>query len=155
MEDPVDDHCLNMEGVGVPPPSQMMKDVLNSKVLKRHPRPIAGNNVELKSLDVKIFIEGIEVTLITLTPTDQEPLLVASICIPPNNKYFKNIGPALYNIFNINNIAILAGDFNAKQPREVALSATPEVTDFTTTSLIIISTSSHPSSQLDMVMLHL
>ncbi|GFR11440.1 hypothetical protein TNCT_194052 [Trichonephila clavata] len=58
MEDPVDDHCLNMEGVGVPPPSQMMKDVLNSKVLKRHPRPIAGNNVELKSLDVKIFIEG-------------------------------------------------------------------------------------------------
>ncbi|GFX73363.1 probable RNA-directed DNA polymerase from transposon X-element [Trichonephila clavipes] len=57
---------------------------------------------------------GVEVTLIMLTPTDHEPILIGSTYIPPRNEYFSNLGVALDPIFNINNITILASDFNAK-----------------------------------------
>ncbi|GFY77781.1 putative RNA-directed DNA polymerase from transposon X-element [Trichonephila inaurata madagascariensis] len=48
-----------------------------------------------------------------LTPIDHAPILIGSTYIPPNNDYFKNLG-ALDSIFNLNDITILVGDFNAK-----------------------------------------
>ncbi|GFT46880.1 probable RNA-directed DNA polymerase from transposon X-element [Trichonephila clavipes] len=57
---------------------------------------------------------GVEATLIMLTPTDHEPILIGSTYIPLRNEYFSNLGVALDPIFNINNITILVGDFNAK-----------------------------------------
>ncbi|GFT22073.1 putative RNA-directed DNA polymerase from transposon BS [Trichonephila clavipes] len=56
---------------------------------------------------------GVEATLIMLTPTDHEPILIGSTYIPPINEYFRNLG-ALETIFNFNNMTILVGDFNAK-----------------------------------------
>ncbi|GFV80042.1 probable RNA-directed DNA polymerase from transposon X-element [Trichonephila clavipes] len=49
-----------------------------------------------------------------LTPKDHEPILIGSTYIPPINDYFRNLGAALDTIFNITNMTILVGDFNAK-----------------------------------------
>ncbi|GFX34055.1 probable RNA-directed DNA polymerase from transposon X-element [Trichonephila clavipes] len=57
---------------------------------------------------------GVEATLIMLTPKDHEPILIGSTYIPPINDYFRNLGAALDTIFNITNMTILVGDFNAK-----------------------------------------
>ncbi|GFU38171.1 uncharacterized protein TNCV_4328631 [Trichonephila clavipes] len=47
-------------------------------------------------------------------PIDHEPILIGSTYIPPAYQNFRNLGVALDPIFNINNITILVGDFNAK-----------------------------------------
>ncbi|GFT01091.1 probable RNA-directed DNA polymerase from transposon X-element [Trichonephila clavipes] len=57
---------------------------------------------------------GVEATLLMLTPKDHEPILIGSTYIPPINDYFRNLGAALDTIFNITNMTILVGDFNAK-----------------------------------------
>ncbi|GFY58322.1 RNA-directed DNA polymerase from mobile element jockey [Trichonephila inaurata madagascariensis] len=49
-----------------------------------------------------------------LTPIDHDPILIGSTYIPPINDYFKNLGATLDTIFNLNDITILVGDFNAK-----------------------------------------
>ncbi|GFX26997.1 uncharacterized protein TNCV_802971 [Trichonephila clavipes] len=73
--------------------------------------------------------KGVEATLVALTPSDQEPFLVASIYAPPNPNY-RNLGADLEGIFKIFRSAFLAGDFNAKHtswgcnysdPRDYAL----------------------------------
>ncbi|GFV61887.1 uncharacterized protein TNCV_4106911 [Trichonephila clavipes] len=73
--------------------------------------------------------KGVEATLVALTPTDQEPFLVASIYAPPNPNY-RNLGADLDALFQIFNTAIVAGDYNAKHtswgcassdPRDYAL----------------------------------
>ncbi|GFT18650.1 putative RNA-directed DNA polymerase from transposon BS [Trichonephila clavipes] len=56
---------------------------------------------------------GVEATLVALTPSDQEPFLVASIYAPPGPNY-RNLGADLDGIFNIFKSAFLAGDYNAK-----------------------------------------
>ncbi|GFT46362.1 RNA-directed DNA polymerase from mobile element jockey [Trichonephila clavipes] len=56
---------------------------------------------------------GVEATLVALTPSDQEPFLVASIYAPPNPNY-RNLGADLNGSFKIFKSAFLAGDFNAK-----------------------------------------
>ncbi|GFX35454.1 RNA-directed DNA polymerase from mobile element jockey [Trichonephila clavipes] len=56
---------------------------------------------------------GVEATLVALTPSDQEPFLVASIYAPPNPNY-RNLGADLDGIFKIFKSAFLAGDYNAK-----------------------------------------
>ncbi|GFS73354.1 probable RNA-directed DNA polymerase from transposon X-element [Trichonephila clavipes] len=58
-------------------------------------------------------LTGVEATLVALTPSDQEPFLVASIYAPPNPNY-RNLGADLDGIFKIFKSAFLAGDFNAK-----------------------------------------
>ncbi|GFW42293.1 RNA-directed DNA polymerase from mobile element jockey [Trichonephila clavipes] len=57
---------------------------------------------------------GVEATLLMLTPKDHEPIFIGSTYIPPINDYFRNLGAALDTIFNITNMTILVGDFNAK-----------------------------------------
>ncbi|GFW81514.1 PRE_C2HC domain-containing protein [Trichonephila clavipes] len=57
--------------------------------------------------------KGVEATLVALTPSDQEPFLVASIYAPPGPNY-RNLGADLDGIFNIFKSAFLAGDYNAK-----------------------------------------
>ncbi|GFV58248.1 probable RNA-directed DNA polymerase from transposon X-element [Trichonephila clavipes] len=57
---------------------------------------------------------GVEATLLMLTPKDHEPILIGSTYIPPINDYFRNLGAALDTIFNITNMTICVGDFNAK-----------------------------------------
>ncbi|GFV63686.1 hypothetical protein TNCV_1962321 [Trichonephila clavipes] len=57
--------------------------------------------------------KGVEATLVALTPSDQEPFLVASIYAQPNPMY-RNLGADLDAIFKIFKTAFLAGDFNAK-----------------------------------------
>ncbi|GFX36543.1 RNA-directed DNA polymerase from mobile element jockey [Trichonephila clavipes] len=59
------------------------------------------------------LLTGVEATLVALTPSDQEPFLVASIYAPPNPNY-RNLGADLDGIFKIFKSAFLAGDFNAK-----------------------------------------
>ncbi|GFY43299.1 hypothetical protein TNIN_455321 [Trichonephila inaurata madagascariensis] len=49
-----------------------------------------------------------------LTPINHEPILIGSTYIPPINDYFRNLGAALDTIFNLSNMTILVGDFNAK-----------------------------------------
>ncbi|GFS61140.1 uncharacterized protein TNCV_4956341 [Trichonephila clavipes] len=49
-----------------------------------------------------------------LTPIDQEHILIGSTYIPPINNYFRNLGAPLDTIFNLDNMTILVGDFNAK-----------------------------------------
>ncbi|GFV37737.1 hypothetical protein TNCV_1001751 [Trichonephila clavipes] len=56
---------------------------------------------------------GVEATLVALTPSDQEPFLVASIYAPSGPNY-RNLGADLDSIFKIFKSAFLAGDFNAK-----------------------------------------
>ncbi|GFT14595.1 uncharacterized protein TNCV_632131 [Trichonephila clavipes] len=56
---------------------------------------------------------GVEATLVALTPSDQEPFLVASIYALPGPNY-RNLGADLDGIFNIFKSAFLAGDYNAK-----------------------------------------
>ncbi|GFU20546.1 probable RNA-directed DNA polymerase from transposon X-element [Trichonephila clavipes] len=56
---------------------------------------------------------SVEATLVALTPSDQEPFLVASIYAPPGPNY-RNLGADLDGIFNIFKSAFLAGDYNAK-----------------------------------------
>ncbi|GFW19847.1 RNA-directed DNA polymerase from mobile element jockey [Trichonephila clavipes] len=58
-------------------------------------------------------LTGVEATLVALTPSDQEPFLVASIYAPPNPNY-RNLGADLDGIFKIFKSAFLAGDYNAK-----------------------------------------
>ncbi|GFT61932.1 putative RNA-directed DNA polymerase from transposon BS [Trichonephila clavipes] len=58
-------------------------------------------------------LTGVEATLVALTPSDQEPFLVASIYAPPGPNY-RNLGADLDGIFNIFKSAFLAGDYNAK-----------------------------------------
>ncbi|GFV60944.1 RNA-directed DNA polymerase from mobile element jockey [Trichonephila clavipes] len=58
-------------------------------------------------------LTGVEATLVALTPSDQEPFLVASIYAPPNPNY-RNLGANLDGIFKIFKSAFLAGDYNAK-----------------------------------------
>ncbi|GFW02622.1 probable RNA-directed DNA polymerase from transposon X-element [Trichonephila clavipes] len=57
---------------------------------------------------------GVEATLVALTPSDQEPFLVAFIYAPPNPNY-RNLRADLDGIFKIFKSAFLACDFNAKQ----------------------------------------
>ncbi|GFW51197.1 probable RNA-directed DNA polymerase from transposon X-element [Trichonephila clavipes] len=56
---------------------------------------------------------SVEATLIMLTPTDHEQILIGSTYIPPVNEYFRNLDAALDTIFNFHNVTILVGDFNA------------------------------------------
>ncbi|GFS32959.1 hypothetical protein TNIN_161891 [Trichonephila inaurata madagascariensis] len=60
------------------------------------------------------LLTGVEATLIMLTLVDHEPILIRSIYIPSINEYFRNLGATLDTIFNLNNMTILVGDFNAK-----------------------------------------
>ncbi|GFV05489.1 hypothetical protein TNCV_227001 [Trichonephila clavipes] len=60
------------------------------------------------------LLTGVEASLVMLTPIDHEPILIGSTYIPPINNYFRNLGAALDTIFNLNNMTILVGDFNAK-----------------------------------------
>ncbi|GFU24886.1 probable RNA-directed DNA polymerase from transposon X-element [Trichonephila clavipes] len=57
---------------------------------------------------------GVEATLLMQTPKDHEPILIGSTYVPPINDYFRNLGAALDTIFNITNMTILVGGFNAK-----------------------------------------
>ncbi|GFY77105.1 putative RNA-directed DNA polymerase from transposon X-element [Trichonephila inaurata madagascariensis] len=59
------------------------------------------------------LLTGVEATLVALTPSDQEPILVASIYIPPNPTY-RNLGADLDALFKIFKAAFIAGDYNAK-----------------------------------------
>ncbi|GFV08497.1 hypothetical protein TNCV_2937131 [Trichonephila clavipes] len=102
-------------------------------MLKRTPsirrRLLKASEAEQLSLeDTLQTLEGVEGTLITITPIDYDPILVGSIYIPPINNYFRKPGAALDTIFNLNNKTILVGDFNAKHTRGVATVATPETT---------------------------
>ncbi|GFW25940.1 probable RNA-directed DNA polymerase from transposon X-element [Trichonephila clavipes] len=58
-------------------------------------------------------LTGVEATLVALTPSDQEPFLVASIYAPPGPNY-RNLVADLDGIFNIFKSVFLAGDYNAK-----------------------------------------
>ncbi|GFV44485.1 hypothetical protein TNCV_4737391 [Trichonephila clavipes] len=60
-----------------------------------------------------LTLYSVEATLVALTPSDQEPFLVASIYAPPGPNY-RNLGADLDGIFNIFKSAFLAGDYNAK-----------------------------------------
>ncbi|GFW72667.1 probable RNA-directed DNA polymerase from transposon X-element [Trichonephila clavipes] len=60
------------------------------------------------------LLTGVEATLVALTPSDQEPFLVASIYAPPNPTY-RNLGADFNAIFKIFKSAFSAGDFNAKR----------------------------------------
>ncbi|GFT01570.1 probable RNA-directed DNA polymerase from transposon X-element [Trichonephila clavipes] len=62
---------------------------------------------------LQCLLKGVEATLVALTPSDQEPFLVASIYAPPGPNY-RNLGADLDGIFNIFKSAFLAGDYNAK-----------------------------------------
>ncbi|GFX76084.1 probable RNA-directed DNA polymerase from transposon X-element [Trichonephila clavipes] len=62
---------------------------------------------------LQCLLKGVEATLVALTPSDQEPFLVASIYAPPNPNY-RNLGADLDGIFKIFKSAFLAGDYNAK-----------------------------------------
>ncbi|GFT51103.1 putative RNA-directed DNA polymerase from transposon BS [Trichonephila clavipes] len=70
-------------------------------------------------------LTGVEATLVVLTPSDQEPFLVASIYAPPGPNY-RNLGADLDGIFNIFKSAFLAGDYNAKHTSWGCNTATPE-----------------------------
>ncbi|GFU84409.1 putative RNA-directed DNA polymerase from transposon X-element [Trichonephila clavipes] len=59
------------------------------------------------------LLTGVEATLVALTPSDQEPFLVASIYAPPNPTY-RNLGADFDAIFKNFQTAFLAGDYNAK-----------------------------------------
>ncbi|GFT07548.1 uncharacterized protein TNCV_4045161 [Trichonephila clavipes] len=78
-------------------------------------------------------LTGVEATLVALTPSDQEPFLVAYIYAPPGPNY-RNLGADLDGIFNIFKSAFLAGDYNAKHtswgcnysdPRELPILLSP------------------------------
>ncbi|GFY29928.1 probable RNA-directed DNA polymerase from transposon X-element [Trichonephila clavipes] len=88
---------------------------------RTYPAPGRGGTVILIKNSISHYhvptpplLRGVEVTLITITPIDHEPILIGSIYIPSNNSYFRNLGATLDAIFNINNKTVLVGDFNAK-----------------------------------------
>ncbi|GFW49344.1 hypothetical protein TNCV_3058531 [Trichonephila clavipes] len=113
-------------------PSTQGKATSWESMLKR--TPITPSEEIVKKLEAELLsledtlqtLEGVEGTLITITPIDYDPILVGSIYIPPINNYFRNLGAALDTIFNFNNKTILVGDFNAKHTSWVATVATPE-----------------------------
>ncbi|GFT35244.1 probable RNA-directed DNA polymerase from transposon X-element [Trichonephila clavipes] len=70
------------------------------------------------------LLTGVEATLVALTPTDQEPFLVASIYAPPNPNY-RNLSADLDVLFKIFNTAIAAGDYNAKHNSWGCVSSDP------------------------------
>ncbi|GFT66249.1 probable RNA-directed DNA polymerase from transposon X-element [Trichonephila clavipes] len=70
------------------------------------------------------LLTGVEATLVALTPTDQEPFLVASIYAPPNLNY-RNLSADLDALFKIFNTAIVAGDYNAKHTSWGCVSSDP------------------------------
>ncbi|GFX01354.1 uncharacterized protein TNCV_4735951 [Trichonephila clavipes] len=74
---------------------------------------------------LQCLLKGVEATLVALTPSDQEPFLVASIYAPPGPNY-RNLGADLDGIFNIFKSAFLAGDYNAKHTPGAVITATPE-----------------------------
>ncbi|GFV58140.1 probable RNA-directed DNA polymerase from transposon X-element [Trichonephila clavipes] len=88
---------------------------------RTHPAPGRGGTAILIKNCISHYqvptppqVTGVEATLIMLTPIDHEPILIGSTYIPPAYQNFRNLGVALDPIFNINNITILVGDFNAK-----------------------------------------
>ncbi|GFS58114.1 uncharacterized protein TNIN_430391 [Trichonephila inaurata madagascariensis] len=88
---------------------------------RQDPSPARWNVVKFKKLyfplpfsPIPPLLTGVEATLIMLTPIDHDPILIGSTYIPPINDYFKNLGAALDTIFNLNNMTILVGGFNAK-----------------------------------------
>ncbi|GFY34143.1 probable RNA-directed DNA polymerase from transposon X-element [Trichonephila clavipes] len=88
---------------------------------RTHPAPGRGGTAILIKNCISHYhvptppqITGVEATLIMLTPMDHEPIIIGSTYIPPSYQNFRNLGAALDPIFNINNITILVGDFNAK-----------------------------------------
>ncbi|GFX61170.1 hypothetical protein TNCV_4565651 [Trichonephila clavipes] len=88
---------------------------------RTHPAPGRGGTAILIKNCISHYhvptppqITGVEATLIMLTPMDHEPIIIGSTYIPPLYQNFRNLGAALDPIFNINNITILVGDFNAK-----------------------------------------
>ncbi|GFU97599.1 putative RNA-directed DNA polymerase from transposon X-element [Trichonephila clavipes] len=88
---------------------------------RTHPAPGRGGTVILIKnctshyhVPTPPLLTGVETTLIMLTPIDPEPILIGSTYIPPINNYFRNLGATLDTIFNLNNMTILEGDFNAK-----------------------------------------
>ncbi|GFU22714.1 hypothetical protein TNCV_762901 [Trichonephila clavipes] len=70
------------------------------------------------------LLTGVEATLVALTPTDQEPFLVASIYAPPNPNY-RNLSADLDTLFKNFNTAIVAGDYNAKHTSWGCVSSDP------------------------------
>ncbi|GFV73697.1 probable RNA-directed DNA polymerase from transposon X-element [Trichonephila clavipes] len=88
---------------------------------RTHPAPGRGGTAILIKNCISHYhvptppqVTGVEATLIMLTPIDHEPIIIGSTYIPPSYQNFRNLGVALDPIFNINNITILVGDFNAK-----------------------------------------
>ncbi|GFX52608.1 probable RNA-directed DNA polymerase from transposon X-element [Trichonephila clavipes] len=88
---------------------------------RTHPAPCRGGTAILIKNCISHYhiptppqVTGVEATLIMLTPIDHDPILIGSTYIPPAYDNFRNLGVALDPIFNINNITILVGDFNAK-----------------------------------------
>ncbi|GFW42985.1 RNA-directed DNA polymerase from mobile element jockey [Trichonephila clavipes] len=75
-------------------------------------------------------LTGVEATLVALTPSDQEPFLVASIYAPPNPNY-RNLGTDLDGIFKIFKSAFLAGDYNAKHTSWGCNYSDPRVSNLT------------------------
>ncbi|GFY03239.1 hypothetical protein TNCV_1171991 [Trichonephila clavipes] len=65
------------------------------------------------SSEMRNIMKSVAATLVALTPSDQEPFLVASIYVPPGPNY-RNLGADLDGIFNIFKSAFLVGDYNAK-----------------------------------------
>ncbi|GFV55057.1 uncharacterized protein TNCV_3377311 [Trichonephila clavipes] len=86
---------------------------------------------------------GVEVTLVALTPSDQEPFLVASIYAPPGPNY-RNLGADLDGIFNIFKSAFLAGDYNAKHTSWGCNYSDPRVSNLTDEILNAHASASRP-----------
>ncbi|GFX59855.1 putative RNA-directed DNA polymerase from transposon BS [Trichonephila clavipes] len=70
------------------------------------------------------LLTGVEATLVALTPTDQEPFLVASIYVPPSPNY-RNLSADLDTLFKIFKTAIEAGAYNAKHTSWGCVSSDP------------------------------
>ncbi|GFU08884.1 uncharacterized protein TNCV_1317851 [Trichonephila clavipes] len=88
-------------------------------------------------------LTGVEATLVALTPSDQEPFLVASIYAPPGPNY-RNLGADLDGIFNIFKSAFLAGDYNAKHTSWGCNYSDPRVSNLTDEILNAHASASRP-----------
>ncbi|GFW81460.1 probable RNA-directed DNA polymerase from transposon X-element [Trichonephila clavipes] len=87
--------------------------------------------------------KGVEATLVALTPSDQEPFLVASIYAPPGPNY-RNLGADLDGIFNIFKSPFLAGDYNAKHTSWGCNYSDPRVSNLTDEILNAHASASRP-----------
>ncbi|GFT93190.1 uncharacterized protein TNCV_2710421 [Trichonephila clavipes] len=81
-------------------------------------------NISHFHVPTRPLFTGVEATLVALTPTDQEPFMVASIYATPNPNY-RNLNADLDTVFKILYMAIVAGDYTAKHTSWGCVSSDP------------------------------